>query len=404
MESKRRAVKWSFFLSFLVLVSLFLVSHGMAATAREPYTVGLSAVRTGPAAISYMPSSEGFRIYIQKINDEGGINGRPVKLMLEDDGGSGAKAATNIKKFAEAGASLVMVSSTSATYAAAIAEAKRANIPIIFSGGSVSAPQAAPPNPDPLVFVASDKGAATDPHKAMQPISQLADGPVTLGMVVTDIPVAVMIAKKNRELAEAKGWKVVESRFPMGTFDLTPVAEEWIKKGVNWGVEHGPGGARLMYPALMKRGWKGNFLIIGEAFNYLSKMKADNLYAACAVAPLELNLPEHKEVTAAAKKYKASILLTESLWGWDAAKVLEKIFKQVGWPVTTKNLLNVMNNFEIDNRPLSRVTKWTANDHVGFFIWRVYKWDNTKNKVIAVTDWWRADAIGKIVEKVGPNL
>ena len=252
--------------------------------------------------------------------------------------------------------------------------------------------------------MATDKGASTESNKAVQSIAELATGPVTLGMVVMDLPIATAIAKRSGELAVAKGWKVVESRFPMTAVDLTSIADEWIRKGVNWGCEHGPAGTRLLYPALMKRGWKGNFLFISESFNYLTDMKADNLYATAAVAPLELNLPEHKEVIDAAKKYKASPLLTETLWGWEAARMVEKTLRSAGWPVNTKKLLEVMNNIESDNRPLGKVTKWTPDDHTGSFVWRVYKWDKKQGKVVPATDWWRGSATGDVVQKVGPKL
>ena len=142
-----------------------------------------------------------------------------------------------------------------------------------------------------------------------------------------------------------------------------------------------------------------------EAFNYLVQNKADNLYAICSVAPLEtMSLPDHREIVEASKKYKASMLVTENLWGWDTGKVVEKILRQVGWPPTTKKLLDVMNHFECDGRPLTALHRWTPTDHFGDVVWRAYKWDKGRGQVAPVTDWWRADSTGTKVEKVGPKL
>ena len=407
MEKKQQFAMLGLFLS-MVLIDL-ASSNAIAAEVKEPYKIGMSAARTGPAAVSYTPGSEGIRVYIEKINEAGGINGRPIKLMIEDDGGVATKAGSNIKKFAEAGAHLVTVASVSATYGPAIAEAKRANIPILFGAGSVSPKESLPPNPDPLVFATSDKGMLADPHRGVETISQIASKSgikqVILGIVVMDIPVAMGIAQGMKILAEKKGWDVIMSPIPPGAVDLTAVAAKWIEKGVNFGIESGPTVARLMYPALMKRGWKGNFVILYEAFNYLTDIKADNLYAICSVTPMEMmNLPEHKEIVKASKKYKASIVLTENLWGWDTGKVLEKILRQAGWPPTTKKFLEVMNDFECDNRPLARLHKWTPNDHLGSLVWRAYKWDKKIRQVVPVTDWRRSSATGEIIEKVVPKL
>ncbi len=392
------------FLSIFLITSTVSTSCAPSVKTGEPYKIGVTAARTGPAAISYVPSSEGFRIYMEKLNDEGGINGHPVELIIEDNASQGGKAGSDVRKFAEMGAHLVMVASTSATFGPSIAEAKKANIPILFGAGSVSPAEALPPNPEPLVFATSDKGLSADPYRAVQTVSLLATPPVTFGMITADIPVAVAQAEKATELGKAKGWTVIEDRFPMGTVDLTPVAAEWIRKGVNWALEFGPVGARLMYPALMKQGWKGNFILMYEAFNYLTEHKADNLHAICSVAPLEtMSLPDHKEITEAAEKYKASTLLTENLWGWDTAKVVEEILKKAGYPPTTEKLLKVMSDFEFDDRPLARVHKWTPTDHLGTLVWRAYKWDKGKGAIVPVTDWWRASAAGE-VEKIGPKL
>src|SRR3972149_4538451 len=105
MEKKQQFAMLGLFLS-MVLIDL-ASSNVIAAEVKEPYKIGMSAARTGPAAVSYTPGSEGIRVYIEKINEAGGINGRPINLMIEDDGGVATKAGSNIKKFAEAGGRFV---------------------------------------------------------------------------------------------------------------------------------------------------------------------------------------------------------------------------------------------------------------------------------------------------------
>lgn len=40
---------------------------------------------SGPTAANEVPWTNGVKAYIRKINDEGGINGRKINLLVEDD-------------------------------------------------------------------------------------------------------------------------------------------------------------------------------------------------------------------------------------------------------------------------------------------------------------------------------
>jgi branched-chain amino acid transport system substrate-binding protein len=50
--------------------------------AQEQYTIGLSGLLTGPGASTTAPTIEAIRIYFDKVNAAGGINGRKVNLTI----------------------------------------------------------------------------------------------------------------------------------------------------------------------------------------------------------------------------------------------------------------------------------------------------------------------------------
>jgi hypothetical protein len=56
-----------------------------AARAQDAYVIGLTGALTGPSASTTAPAVEGLRIYIDRVNAAGGINGKPVKLRILDD-------------------------------------------------------------------------------------------------------------------------------------------------------------------------------------------------------------------------------------------------------------------------------------------------------------------------------
>ena len=66
--------------------------------AAEPYVIGFVADITGMARANYAPEAEGTRLYIDYLNAKGGVNGHPVKLIIEDGKSDPAKSAAVAKK------------------------------------------------------------------------------------------------------------------------------------------------------------------------------------------------------------------------------------------------------------------------------------------------------------------
>ena len=52
----------------------------LPAAAQDSYVIGLTGAMTGPAAGTLGPAVEGLRLYIDKLNASGGIDGRKVNL------------------------------------------------------------------------------------------------------------------------------------------------------------------------------------------------------------------------------------------------------------------------------------------------------------------------------------
>lgn len=67
--------------------------------AEEPIRIGFATPLTGDAASWGLPGKRGAEIALDKVNKEGGINGRKLELIFEDDKCDGATAATIANKF-----------------------------------------------------------------------------------------------------------------------------------------------------------------------------------------------------------------------------------------------------------------------------------------------------------------
>src|SRR5438309_126248 len=64
-----------------------MAALALPAIAQDAYVVGVTGAMTGPAAGTNAPSVDGLRLYADKLNAAGGINGKQIRLVLQDDQG-----------------------------------------------------------------------------------------------------------------------------------------------------------------------------------------------------------------------------------------------------------------------------------------------------------------------------
>src|SRR5258707_12429826 len=104
-----------------------LAAAALPARAQDAYVIGLTGALTGPPSSSYAPAVEALRLYVERVNAAGGVNGHKINLVLQDDGAEPSKAAANTKKLLTQDNAVLMINaSLSSTYAPVIAESKRA--------------------------------------------------------------------------------------------------------------------------------------------------------------------------------------------------------------------------------------------------------------------------------------
>jgi branched-chain amino acid transport system substrate-binding protein len=83
----------------VVIVTLILCCVASVALAGEPIKIGAFFALSGPAANIGTPTKLVAQMVVDKINKEGGINGRSIELVIGDTESDPAKAAVIAKKF-----------------------------------------------------------------------------------------------------------------------------------------------------------------------------------------------------------------------------------------------------------------------------------------------------------------
>ncbi len=118
-------------------------------TSGEPIKIGAIVSLTGTYAGLGDPEKKTIEMEVKRINEAGGINGRPVEVIFEDDGTDEAKAVAAASKLIEQDKVVALIGATGTGQSMAIrSEVDRAGIPqLSMAGGSAITAKL-----DPLVF------------------------------------------------------------------------------------------------------------------------------------------------------------------------------------------------------------------------------------------------------------
>ncbi len=94
---------------------------------KSTITIGQPTALTGAAAALALPFHQGAKLYFDRVNAAGGINGRSINLIVLDDGGNPAATRTNAQKLVQGGVIALFGSYGSAQTTAAYEAAKESD-------------------------------------------------------------------------------------------------------------------------------------------------------------------------------------------------------------------------------------------------------------------------------------
>lgn len=98
-----------------------LLVGGVAWAQPRPILVGMTAPLSGPNAAYGLGLQHGARMALARANATGGVSGRPLELMVLDDGGDALRAASNARQLLQRGV-VALTSAHGASATAAIAQ------------------------------------------------------------------------------------------------------------------------------------------------------------------------------------------------------------------------------------------------------------------------------------------
>lgn len=374
--------------SFLGVIAICAVA--VPAIAQDAYVVGLTGALTGPPSSTYAPAVDALRIYIDRVNAAGGVNGKKIQLILEDDGAQPSKAAANTKKLiTQDNAVLVVNASLSSTYAPMITETKAAGVPLLFASGVC--PQSVYPPADPLQFCTTGYASHFDSQATLDFVKATAKEPVKIGFSAMAIPLSRGEMDYAQDLSKTMGMTPVDEQvIPPPTADYTPFATKLKDAGPNWVYSWAPWVTQVRtLEALRKLDWQDDYIAWGhlEAESELARLKDGKFFVVNANALFQEGLPIQKEIEDAAKKAGSKYPAQTMTEGWIGGMAIEAALKGAGWPADAAKVRAAMENLKIDTKGLrGGPIEWNKDNHFRTRLYyRVYKWEG--DKIARVQDW-----------------
>ena len=344
---------------------------------------GVMMDQSGPTAASQVPWTNGFQDYMRKINESGGIHGRKINVLVEDDRYEAARDRINYEKLAtqtpvigisgigNSSAQVALMSTIKAgkvpivgTYATTKAGVEPANS--MYYGGFCGFKEMAQVG----VGFFADRAKIKAPKIAVVHLD-VASGAEYFGYVQTaiaaaggtakSIPIKVTAADANAQVLE-----IVNMKPDFVTIHGVITTSLLLMRSMQ------QYGLKIPTFAITYLGTPAVYAALGPE-------AGSNYYFVSCFSPGGIDEPGVKEMVAAATKYGRAAALKEDInyvAGWAIGQLAAEALTKVGPEPTREKLVNLLNKgLEVDTKGLSSLIKYTPDNHLGLSLLRPYGYD-----------------------------
>lgn len=376
-------------------------TEGEAATG-EPINIGWLTDASSVTRGTYFPEYEGANLYFQTLNENGGVNGRPVELLVEDINIDQELAVTLSTKLAENQDVIMLAGGTIEGRQPAIYEVAREN-DIVFMSGHSARPDMFPPDPDPLLFTAGNVfEAMSDARVQVWPqmfSEQFPDGG-TVACYIHEAPASAAVCDRWFEFLEQEtDWEgVAHINAPLQTQDFSQQAQQLIQAEPDTFFDisiaaHAVG----MAVAARNAGYQGPIAFSMTATpetdiqQVVDQVGGENLWAISNITSIdETDVEEIQRILDAAEKFGTEIPPNSAtVNGWLMGMIIHDALERCGADCDRSGLRDALENTNIDTKGLTGGPfAFTPSDHVGPRYWTGYRWNPDEGQLERVMDDW----------------
>jgi branched-chain amino acid transport system substrate-binding protein len=343
---------------------------------------------SGPTAANEVPWTNGVKAYIRKVNEEGGIHGRKINLLVEDDRYETSLVRVNYERLVTQTKVLAISGmGSSSAQASLMPQIKRGPVPIV---GAYALNKLGYEPANPMYYA----GFCGTKEMAQAGVGYFSE---RLKLKNPKVAVVHLDVAGGKEFADYIGVEVAKvngshKAFPVktGAADVTAQVLEISTMKPDLVAIYGvPNNSILTMRALLQYGLKIpafgiTHLGTPEIYTAIGPEAAANYYFMSCFSPGESeDTAGLREMSAAADKYgygnqKSNV---NYVGGWVIGQLIAESLRSVGTEPTRAKLVAMLNaGFQIDTKGVSSPLKYTKDDHRGLVNLRAYTFDFQSKK------------------------
>jgi branched-chain amino acid transport system substrate-binding protein len=370
---------------FAVLAVGTVMTLGSPARAQEPVKVGMSGPFSGGLSLLGQSVRDGVEVAFSEINDAGGVGGRKLQLIAEDDAYEPMRTIASARKLVEQDKVVALLAVTgTAPSAALLPFIRESKTPMLFPYAFAHA-LTTPLNRD--VFT-------TLPEVRVQMM-------VLANYILKDLKQTKIAAIFQNDdfgqdavagLDERFGRdKIPLTKLPFdrGTTNFSGVVAQAKAAGVEHVVFLGiPKDAALVMREANNLGWKPQFSghnALGDPQTFqLAGPLAEGAIAIAVMEPLDSEKPAVKAFIAAQQKYKPSTKpTTYSMHAYQAGKLFAEALKRSGGKTDEASIVSALESMNAYDTGLMAPLTFSADQHAGALAGAIMKAEGGKWKIIS---------------------
>lgn len=368
-----------------------LGSLALGANASDPIRIGFTGPLSGSLSLLGAGVRDGLQTYVELVNSQGGVNGRKIELIAEDDAYDPTRTLAAAKKLVEQDKITAFVSPTGTpNVAAMVAYATERKVPILFPyafSNTLTNPTkkyvfTTLPEVRVQANVLGDYLLTEVKHKKIAAIYQNDD----FGQ---DAVAGLEARLKKDNVALTK------LPFDRGSTNFSGVVAQARQADVESVVFLGiPRDAALVMKEANKMGWKPlfsghNALGDPQTFTLAGVQLVEGSVAVAVMEPLDSSKPQMAEFAANQKKFLPKTSpTTYSLHGYTAGKILVQALRSIKGDINSESIVAALEGMKDFDTGLMAPISFTKDQHAGslsvaFLRAKEGKWNIVSNWVKA---------------------
>lgn len=381
-------------------------TSGAAETSGEPYFIGFNDDLSGPIAFAGTALQGGFMTYIEHLNENGGVNGRPIEVKALDNRADGAVALSNYRELARDGTLATVGYSSSVAWSAAGAAADQTEVTQIAISGVDKWTE----EEHPYLFKAGqtqDVAMNIQMQYADGLVEEMSlDGPPRVGIFTITTASGPVFEEAARASAVERGWPVVGVQaVDPGASDCSAQAAKLASANPDIIVSNleSVGEDVTCFKAMKSRGYDGPFVnsFYSAHENTLKVLESPDWHAERVfVWPTDKTVPAAVEMYARAQKYGHADKIGDFFSdGYVIGMLVEQALKDCGAECTPETFRDALEGIgKIDTGGLTGPNfgfTTGPNGHMAAPEGKMYVWSDEEGQAVQASDGWICGLSGR---------